>query len=297
MIGPGGGSKGNPFYECMGIEKYWRYSEETMAKLIKEGLVVQTGPGTVPQRKQYLETGKGVAIQTLWDDIEALSPTAAELLGYPTQKPLALLERIIKASSNPDDIVLDAFCGCGTVLVAAQNLERRWIGIDISPTACRVMANRLEKKCGLREKTDFFVRDMPHSEEFLRKLPPFEFENWAVLALGGTPNRAKVGDKGIDGRIYPVSALPKHDKDDLPFMDHWFPIQVKQKNKAGFPDINAFEAVMVREDRTKGFFVSSFDYTSDAETEIRAFFRKTLKEIVPVKVSQILDGNIPLSLT
>ncbi|MBV8233621.1 MAG: site-specific DNA-methyltransferase, partial [Planctomycetaceae bacterium] len=76
---------------------------------------------------------------------------------------------MINASSDPDDIVLDAFCGCGTALVAAQNLGRRWIGIDISPTACRVMAERLERDCGLREKRDFVVRDMPHDEKFLRK--------------------------------------------------------------------------------------------------------------------------------
>lgn len=78
MIGPGGAGKGNPFYECMGIKRYWRYSKESMARLIADGLVVQTTPGTVPQRKQYLEDGKGVAIQTLWDDIEALSPSSRE---------------------------------------------------------------------------------------------------------------------------------------------------------------------------------------------------------------------------
>ena len=112
---------------------------------------MQTKPDAVPQRKQYLEDGKGVSVQTLWDDIEALSPSSRERLGYPTQKPLELLERIIKASSNENDIVLDAFCGCGTALVAAQTLKRQWIGIDISPTACRVMAKRLRDDCKLRE--------------------------------------------------------------------------------------------------------------------------------------------------
>src|SRR5438067_193620 len=101
------------------------------------------------------------------------------------------------------------------------------------------------------------------------RIPHFEFENWAVIAIGGTPNVAKVGDKGIDGRIYPVSAIPPKDgktKGKFDFMDHWFPIQVKQKDKAGRPDIDSFEAVMMREDRSKGFFVS-FDYTIDAEKE------------------------------
>jgi DNA modification methylase len=106
MIGPGGAAKGNPFYEVMGVKRYWRYSQETMAKLIVQGMVVQKSPGTVPVRKQYLEQGKGVALQTLWDDIEGLAPSSLERVGYPTQKPVALLERIIQVSSNPGDVVL-----------------------------------------------------------------------------------------------------------------------------------------------------------------------------------------------
>ncbi len=191
--------------------------------------------------------------------------------------------------------MLDAFCGCGTALVAAEKLGRRWIGIDVSPTACRVMAERLEQDCGLREKRDFLVLDMPHDEKFLRRLPPFEFENWAVVALGGTPNRAKGGDMGIDGRIYPVSAIPIKESGQFDFIDHWYPIQVKQKDKTGRPDIDSFEAVMMREDRPKGFFVS-FDFTLDAENEVRAFFRRTGKEIIPVRVKQILDRDIPIRL-
>ena len=101
---------------------------------------------------------------------------------------------------------------------------------------------------------------------------------------------------GIDGRIYPVSAVPqKRPKGQLGFMDHWYPIQVKQKDKAGRPDIDAFEAVMMREDRTKGFFVS-FDYTADAETEIGSFFKRTGKAIVPLTVREILDEEIAMKL-
>src|SRR4029077_1567252 len=185
-----------------------------------------------------------------------LSSAAAEYLGYPTQKPLSLLERIISASSNENDIVLDEFCGCGTALVAAQKLKRQWIGIDISPTACRVMAKRLKKDCGLKEDEKlwqigrgFVVRDLPKTEEELRKYPPFEFENWAVVALGGVPNKTKVGDMGIDGRIYPVSALPKKtaaESGQLDFMDNFYPVQVKQRDKVGRPDIDSYEAVMMR---------------------------------------------------
>src|SRR3990167_4661797 len=198
---------------------------------------------------------------------------------YPTQKPIALLDRIITTSSNENDIVLDAFCGCGTAIVSAQNLKRQWIGIDISPTACRVMAKRLRDDCGLPEDEKlwkvgrgFVVRDLPWTEEKLRKIPPFEFENWAVIALGGIPNKAQVGDMGIDGRIFPVAAAPKKRgaaTGEFEFMDHWYPIQVKQKDRVGRPDVDSFEAVMTREDRTKGFFVA-FDYTEDALREIDA---------------------------
>src|SRR5207249_6836376 len=105
-----------------------------------------------------------------------------ESLGYPTQKPLKLLERILEISSKQNDIVLDAFCGCGTALVAAEKLKRQWLGIDISPTACRVMAKRLRDVCGLREnetlwkaQRGFIVRDLPKTEAELRKYPHFEF--------------------------------------------------------------------------------------------------------------------------
>ncbi|NQU63303.1 MAG: hypothetical protein HQ517_03320, partial [SAR324 cluster bacterium] len=258
--------------------------------------------GGVPMFKRYADMMPGVPLQTVWDDIPPLHNLAAERLGYPTQKPLALLERIIKASSNENDIVLDAFCGCGTALVAAENLNRQWIGIDVSPTACRVMAKRMRDVCHIKEDEKlwkigrgFVVRDLPWTEKKLREIPPFEFENWAVIALGGIPNKTQVGDMGIDGRIYPVSATPKKKAGELDFMDVWYPIQVKQKDKAGRPDIDSFEAVMMREDRTKGFFVS-FDYSSDALTEIDGFFKRTGKSIIPLTVKDILDEQIARKL-
>ena len=127
-------------------------------------------------------------------------------------------------------------------------------------------------------------------------LPPFEFENWAVIALGGIPNKAQVGDMGIDGRIYPISAMPqKKGKDQLGFMDVWYPIQVKEKDHAGRPDIDSFEAVMAREDRQKGFFVS-FDFTSDALKEIDGFFKKSGRIIIALTVREILDEEIARKL-
>jgi DNA modification methylase len=277
--------------------RYWAYSREKMQEFEQQGRLIYTKSG-MPEYKRYLDEMPGQLLQDVWDDIAPINSQAAERLGYPTQKPLALMDRIVTVSSSRDDIVLDAFCGCGTALVAAQRLGRKWIGIDISPTACRVMAKRLEKECGLREGTDFVVRDLPRSEKQLRSMPPFEFENWAVIALGGIPNKAQVGDMGIDGKIYPVSATPERKgvrEGYLDFMDIWYPIQVKQKDKIGRPDIDSFEAVMSREDRTKGFFVG-FDFSSDAMREIDAFFKKTGKSIIALTVREILDEEIARKL-
>ena len=272
-----------------------------MEKLYREGRIVQTKPGAVPQYKRYLDEGKGVQLGSVWDDINPLHGSDAERLGYPTQKPLKLLERILQIGSNENDIVLDAFCGCGTALVAAQKLKRQWIGIDISPTACRVMAKRLKKDCGLKEDEKlwqvgrgFVVRDLPKTEEELRKYPPFEFENWAVVALGGIPNKAQVGDFGIDGRIYPVGAMPAQrarETGEMEFMDVWYPVQVKQCDKVGRPDIDGFEAVMMREDRKLGYFVG-FDFSGEALFEIDRFRRKAGREIKALTVREILNEEI-----
>jgi len=303
--GPGGAAKGNPFYEVMGVKRYWRYSKARMDELIKEGRIIQTKPGAVPQYKRYLDEMPGIPLQNLWDDIPIINNRSAEYLGYPTQKPLKLLERIIKATSNENDIVLDAFCGCGTALVQAQLMKRQWIGIDMSPTACRVMAKRLKKDCGLKEDEKlwqigrgFIVRDLPKTEEELRKYPPFEFENWAVVALGGTKNARQVGDMGIDGRIYPISAMPERRgarTGEMDFMDEWYPIQVKQTAKVGRPDIDAFEAVLIREERMLGYFVG-FDFSGDALFEIDRFRRKEGREIKPLTVREILDEEIARKL-
>jgi DNA modification methylase len=263
-----------------------------------DGRVYRTINGAGKVYKYYDD--EPVTPSDVWH-ISHLQQKDPERLGYPTQKPLALLDRIVKASSNENDIVLDAFCGCGTALVAAQNLGRQWIGIDISPTACRVMAKRLREVCKLREGENyrghgkgFVVRDLPWTEKQLREMPPFEFENWAVIALGGIPNKTQVGDMGIDGRIYPIGSEPKSSKTgavELDFMDQWYPIQVKQRDKVGRPDIDQFETAMARTKRKKGFFVA-FGFSSDALTEINAFFRREHAVIVPLTVREILDETI-----
>ena len=169
------------------------------------------------------------------------------------------------------------------------------------------MAKRLKDKrvCGLPEDEDlwaigrgFIVRDLPWSEEKLRAIPPFEFENWAVIALGGRKNKAQVGDKGIDGRIFPVSALDnvrEAGADELALEERFYPMQVKQKDKTGRPDIDAFETAMRRAKCEKGFFVS-FDYSSDALREIDRFFREEHRIIIPITVRDILDEEIARKL-
>jgi len=206
MIGPGGASKGNPRYEVMGVTRYWRYSKKKMGELISQGLVVQTKPGRVPHRKYYLDEGKGVPVQSLWDGIGNLQASDAERLGYPTQKPEALLQRIIEASSNEGDTVLDPFCGCGTAVSVAQRLKRRWIGIDITYLAVALIKHRLQDTFGEKVANEYEVIGEPVSlpdAKALAKQDPFQFQCWAVGLVIGSPVEQKKGaDRGIDGCLY-----------------------------------------------------------------------------------------------
>ncbi len=132
-------------YEVMGVTRTWRWAESRMLKEIKAGRVVQTRPGNVPRYKRYLDEQKGKTLNNIWVDIPNLTARNKERIGYPTQKPIALLERIIRASSNPSDIVLDPFCGCATTCIAAERLQRHWIGIDLSPKSFKLAKLRLEQ--------------------------------------------------------------------------------------------------------------------------------------------------------
>lgn len=204
MDGPGGAAKGNPQYEVLGVTRYWRYSRAAMQELIERGLVYQSRPGAVPRRKGYLDESPGVLLQDVWADIGKVAAQARERLGYPTQKPLALLERIIAASSNPGDVVLDPFCGCGTTVAAAQKLGRRWIGIDITHLAIGLMRTRLRDMFG--DTAQFNVVGEPTTAQDAAELAasdPWQFQVWALGLVGARPAELKKGaDKGIDGRLY-----------------------------------------------------------------------------------------------
>lgn len=204
ITGPGGAAKGNPQYEVMGVTRYWRYSKERMQELIDEGRIVQTRPGTVPAYKRYLDEMPGTPLQDVWTDVAPIGAQAAERLGYPTQKPLALLERIILSSSNEGDVILDPFCGCGTTIDAAQKLRRKWTGIDVTYLAIDLIRKRLRHSYGEQIEGTYEVHGIPtdvQGAEALFEENPFDFERWAVSLVNGQPNEKQVGDRGIDGRI------------------------------------------------------------------------------------------------
>ena len=182
LTGPGGAAKGNPSYEVMGVTRYWRYSRERMAELIQQGRVVQSRPGTVPAYKRYLDEMPGVPLQDIWTDIKPIGARSKERVNYPTQKPIALLERIIQASSNEGDVVLDPFCGCATALIAAEKLERQWIGIDLSPVAKTLVQRRMAKELGFDSLQAIYRDDTPKRTD-MGLLPPYQTHKHTLFGI------------------------------------------------------------------------------------------------------------------
>lgn len=205
----------NLTYEYKGYSppaKGWRVSREVMEKLDEEGrLNFPSSPTGRISRKHYLSEQEGRKIGDVWTDIPPLQAVSQERLGYPTQKPRALLERIIAASSNPGDVVLDPFCGCGTAVDAAQKLGRGWIGIDITHLAIGLIEKRMNEGYnadGKREalwETIGSPRDLASAQR-LALDDPHQFQHWITLKLGGYPwmGGKKGGDKGVDGYFYYV---------------------------------------------------------------------------------------------
>jgi site-specific DNA-methyltransferase (adenine-specific) len=181
----------------------WAYAKEQMEKFEAEGLIMYSGTG-YPRLKIYLDQMPGVPLQNIWVDVPVISSQSSERMGYPTQKPLALLERIVQASSNPGDVVLDPFCGCGTAIAAAQKLGRKWIGIDITHLAIGLIKRRMEDAYG--EDLEYEVIGEPTTVEGARELAEvdkYQFQWWELGLLGARPADQKKGsDHGIDGRMY-----------------------------------------------------------------------------------------------
>ena len=189
--------------------RYWAYSRANMEAFAREGLLIHRKTG-MPRLKLYADEMPGIALQDLWDDITPVSGN--EDLGYPTQKPEILLERIITASSNKNDLVLDPFCGCGTAIAVADRLGRRWTGIDITHLAYNLIRHRL--LADGNDPTSYQVVGEPVDADgagVLAREDPYQFQWWALGLVGARPIHQKKGaDRGIDGRLY------YHDGDDKP---------------------------------------------------------------------------------
>ena len=216
---------------------------------------------------------KGKIVEDWWD-IPVVGSTAKERLGYPTQKPVALLERIVRASSNKNDIILDPFCGCGTTLVASQRLSRKWVGIDFSRTACKLMQKKLKKDFSINAPIITGDVDM----KYVRKLAHFEFQNWAVVdKFLGTVSKTKSNDKGIDGFT--------------PQITGGFPIQVKQEEGIGRNYIDNFETAMRRMGKKKGYFVA-YSFGRGAIEEVARVRNEEGIEIILRTAQDLLDGKV-----
>ncbi|WP_186387278.1 site-specific DNA-methyltransferase [Stappia sp. TSB10P1A] len=205
----------NLTYEWMGVTKVWRWTKEKMQSMHDQGRIIYTKSGA-PRYKRYLDEMKGTPISSVWTDIPPINSQAQERLGYPTQKPVALLERIVSASSNPGDVVLDPFCGCGTTVHAAQKLGRAWIGIDVTHLAISLIERRLRDAFGTDARfTTYGVPKDIGAARDLAARDKHEFEKWAIsLIPDAQPFRGgkKGADTGIDGIVYMRTEKNRTDK-------------------------------------------------------------------------------------
>jgi len=282
LTAPKHGDGGNLLYEWKGIwpskNRTWACTKDKMEKLDKEGRIHYPKRG-MPRQKRYESEYKGTVLQDIWTDIRPMHNLSSERLGYPTQKPEALLERIIKASSNKDNLVLDPFCGCGTAMVVAQKLERKWIGIDISPTALTVIERRLAKY-GIIKNRNFDVIGMPTTLSELRALEPFEFQNWVINEMRAKQSKKLVADMGLNGYY-----------DKTIFTDS-AGIQVKQSEKVGRNVIDNFETALKRAKYNTGFVVG-FGFTKGAKEEVARVKGKGL-DIKLIRVEDLLLGKVKI---
>jgi len=181
------------------------YDQAGIDELLAAGRVF-FNKGGMPRLKTYVRDLPGIAVTDVWADIDPINAAAAERLGYPTQKPEKLLERIISASSLEDDTVLDPFCGCGTAVAVAQRLNRQWIGIDVTQLAVSLIKHRLQCAFGEQIAETYEVVGEPADLSGARALAaqdPYQFQWWALGLVGARPVEQKRGaDRGIDGRLF-----------------------------------------------------------------------------------------------
>jgi site-specific DNA-methyltransferase (adenine-specific) len=278
---------------------HWKYQIEKLEELDKQGKIIwPLKKGGVPRYKRYLDEMPGLALQSIVTDILPLSAQSTEKLGYPTQKPLALLERIIQASSNEGDLVLDPFCGCGTAIAAAQKLNRRWIGIDITHLSISLMKYRLKDMYGLTEKQNYVVIGEPEDLESAHALAHsdrYQFQWWALSLvqakpLGGDGGKEgkKGSDKGMDGVL---SFMDEKDKLQRVL------VQVKSGHvKSG--DVRDLRGVVEREGAAMGVFITLEPPTSDMLTEAVSVgyftsrvWQKDYPRIQILTIEELLSGK------
>ena len=271
--------------------RFWAYSKRLMTTMAQEGRIVYTKSG-MPNYKRYLDEMPGVPLQNDWTDIRPAS--RSESLGYQTQKPLALLERIIQASSNEGDVVLDPFCGCGTAVAAAQKLNRQWIGIDITHLAVALMKNRLKTGFGLVSGKEYKVVGEPvdvGSARALAEQDRYQFQYWAVSLLEALPRgeEKKGADRGIDGVVHFVEGKRRSMEKAI--------VQVKS-GKVSSPHIRDLKGTMEREKAVMGLYITLQEPTREMEKEAvsAGFYHSELwqrdyPKIQIRTVGELLDGK------
>ena len=244
----------NLTYEWNGHTRTWLFTKEKMAELDRQDKIYYSSTG-YPRLKQYLDESQGSPIGDIWLNISALKHSGKERLDYPTQKPEALLERVIKASSNEGDVVLDAFCGCGTAIAVAQRLNRRWIGIDITHLAITLLKYRLDDAFG--DDVKYEVIGEPKDAESARALAVqdrYQFQWWALSLIRARPyqGKKKGADEGVDGVIYYEDVDPDKPKKTL---TRKIVVQVKS-GKVSVRDIRELKSVVDSQDAVIGVFIT-----------------------------------------
>jgi len=239
--------------------RYWAYSKQNMQVMHDAGSIYYRTTG-MPMLKHYLDEMPGVPLQTFWDDVSPIISGSQERLGYPTQKPLALLERIITVSSNEGDVVLDPFCGCGTAVHAAQKLKRRWIGIDVTHLAVSLIEKRMRDAFpGIAFEVHGTPKDLDGARDLALR-DKYQFQWWACSLVNAQPfqGKKKGADTGIDGVIY------FQDDEKLPKK---IVVSVKGGENVSVAMIRDFAHVIDREKAAMGFFVTLTDPTRNMVTE------------------------------
>jgi DNA modification methylase len=282
----------NLTYEFLGVMKVWRWTKARMQKAYDDGLVIQPSPGAVPRYKRYLDEQRGKPLGDVWADINPINSQAQERLGYPTQKPEALLERIILAASNEGDVILDPFCGCGTAVAVAQRLRRKWIGIDITHLAITLIKSRMEHSFGKRCKYEVIGEpvSMPDAES-VAQADPYQFQWWALGLVGARPVEQKKGaDKGIDGKKFFI--------DDASGKAKTIILSVKA-GKTSVPHVRDLRGVLEREKAAIGVLISLQEPTQPmrAEAAGAGFYdspgwNKRYPRVQLLTIQELLEGKV-----